>query len=202
MATPSKTYAEMVKSSTTKEPVPVEVKTTIIALNRRYGGFSYSKELVTLWIRKHGGVLKRTGPIIDLIKEIGPKRASGNCCLLSFVEIPSEWYPYMKIHEYDGVENIFFDRNQRIKKFLNSFSEKDASHEELMNSFVQLKRFSKENIPIQTVEYEDKGEKDENDTGSYYDGEKFKFIPEGDVVFREDGPAFGEESDYDSQEEE
>lgn len=81
-----------------------------IVINVCFGGFSLSEEAVALYKEKTGRILSRfvdrDDPVlIEVVKELGTEKASGNLAKLKIVEdVPHgvEW----EIHEYDGAEHI------------------------------------------------------------------------------------------------
>ena len=118
-----------------------EGNTSEILLNGAFGGFSLSKEAVAKYneklreinpehkdLRDRDYILQsyqhRMNPIlINIVKELGDK-ANGKHCKLYIESFNSEFKNYIKIHEYDGQEDIEIDTNSYrldlIKEVVNS----------------------------------------------------------------------------------
>jgi len=85
-----------------------------IAINRRFGGFSLSKEaydFLGLEWDEYGGAYtnddKRTDPdLIRCIEALGPERASGSCAFLKVIEIPDGLH--YEIEDFDGIEKVLY----------------------------------------------------------------------------------------------
>jgi hypothetical protein len=85
-----------------------------VVINRCFGGFSLSKEaydFLGLEWDGYGFAFKepepeiRTDPkLIECVKTLGSKKASGRCAQLKVVRVPDniEWY----IDNYDGLETV------------------------------------------------------------------------------------------------
>lgn len=87
-----------------------------VLYNTRYGGFSFSKEFVEEFNKRHPdrkpSLTKwnadRTDPdIIALFEEMGSEWSSGRCAILAIEEIPDD--VEYDIHEYDGQEDVTWD---------------------------------------------------------------------------------------------
>lgn len=91
-----------------------------IVFNACYGGFGLSDEAFEMFCERTG--LKdihqldiewhhRTNPVlIDIIEQLGIRRASGPAALLLVAEIPDD-YGY-SIEDYDGVESIYLSPDE------------------------------------------------------------------------------------------
>lgn len=84
-----------------------------IVINKCYGGFSLSKEACELLIKQGidfgleygflpGDVERTDTRLIEVVKTLGPKRASGEFAELAIIKIP-DGIEY-EIEEYDGIE--------------------------------------------------------------------------------------------------
>ena len=116
-----------------------QTNTTEILLNGAYGGFSISKEAAAKYKEKlrennleHKDLYNcdiyrhkhRMDPIlINIVKELGDK-ANGKHCKIYIESFNSEFKNYIKIHEYDGQEDLEIDiqsyRLDLIKEVTNS----------------------------------------------------------------------------------
>jgi len=87
---------------------------TKIVYNSCYGGFELSKAAVDLYWEFKGepkplnwdyDLLSRDDPIlVQVVEEMGPKKASGNAARLRIHELPEG--TLYRIDEYDGMENV------------------------------------------------------------------------------------------------
>lgn len=98
-----------------------------IVFNACYGGFGLSDEAFEMFRERTG--LKdthqldiewhhRTNPVlIDIIEQLGSRRASGPAALLLVAEIPDD-YGY-SIEDYDGVESIYLSPDEdRLRELI------------------------------------------------------------------------------------
>ena len=115
--------------------------TSEILLNGAYGGFSLSKEAVAKYNEKlreinlehkdfcergydlHPHKYRMEPILINIVKELGDK-ANGTHCKIYIESFNSEFKNYIKIHEYDGQEDLEIDiqsyRLDLIKEVVNS----------------------------------------------------------------------------------
>jgi hypothetical protein len=95
-----------------------------IMVNTCYGGFSLSKEAISLYreraavecsaaveraaVECSGRSIPRHDPVmVQIVKELGTS-ANGHHACIELQDIPVQFQNYYAIHEYDGMENVYF----------------------------------------------------------------------------------------------
>jgi hypothetical protein len=118
---------------------PIERKLMIV--NKCYGKFKYSQKaidefnLVNCRINPHAKIktdydgLRNNPLMIKIVKNLGPEKASGEGSKLCIEYIPKEYYDYVVIDDYDGMELIEYNLEKykldKIKKLAESKMEDD-----------------------------------------------------------------------------
>lgn len=81
-------------------------------INSCYGVFQFSQRAIDMYNEKTGAAastfdeLRDDVTMIEIVKTIGAVEASGSSSYLQIIKIPIEYKEYVRVHEYDGMEEI------------------------------------------------------------------------------------------------
>ena len=124
---------------TKSNPAPIERKLMIV--NKCYGKFKYSQKAIDEFnqinrrINPHAKIktdydgLRNNSLMIKIVKNLGPEKASGEGSKLCIEYIPKEYYDYVVIDDYDGMELVEYNLEKykldKIKKLAESKMDDD-----------------------------------------------------------------------------